>query len=138
MNDIATPNVKTEAQSNDNLHLAFLKRAEHEPAYEVKLAEQVKEARAYLDGAVHTFQSDWMDWLDVSKKSLEDMRMFRMAIAGEVRQVQQSVKDLRDVLAANHDTLTEAAHVIDALERLQRLDQSGFLSRLESTLLKLL
>ena len=138
MNDNVIVHTKTEAQFNDDLHTGFVKKADALPAREVQLAQAVKDARAYLDSSVHTFQADWMDWLHLSKKSLEDMRLFRMAMASEVRHVQQSVKDLRDVLDANRDTLTQATQVIDAIERLHKLESSGFLSRLETTLLKLL
>jgi len=130
--------VKSDAEFNDELHSHLVKEVEHLPPREVKLAEAVKEARAYLDETVNTFRKDWLDWVDQSKKALEDMRQYKIAVGFEARQIQATVKDLKAVLEANKDAFTQSKEVVDCLERLQKLESSGFLERMNSVILKLL
>jgi len=142
MNDITTkPGVvhtKSDAEFNDELHAHLIKKTDQLKPREVQLAEAVKDARKYLDESVNTFRKDWLDWIDESKKALEDMRQFKMAIGSEARQIQATVKDLKATLDSNRDAFTQSKEVVDCLERLQKLESSGFLSRMNDTLLKLL
>ena len=104
-----------------------------------ELLERSRDARAALEDLANSFQKSWLDFMDQSGKRLQDMRMFRMAMDTETRQLMASVKDVRQFFLdkdyeKERDRLKE---FVELCERLKALKESGFLDTVADTMLGL-
>jgi hypothetical protein len=121
---------KTHSELGDSLHGHFNLEADRLKEREVRLAKEVKEARAYLDESADQFKELWLDWIDQSKKAVEEMRQLRMTLESERRLIRASLGDMKAAVEENQATLVEMHRIVDSLETISRMEETGFLSRL--------
>lgn len=86
-----------------------------------------------------TFKLNWKGDEQHRTKILEELRMWRMAVTSEQQKLLQGCADVRKFfLADDHEKeITRLREFIELAERLQKLQQSGFLDKMADTLIKL-
>jgi hypothetical protein len=104
-----------------------------------ELLEMASDSRAALDQMTELWKKDWLDFMDQSNNRLRDLRMFRMALDSETRQVLSTLREVRNFfLEENHDSeIQKLREFVEVIERLQALKQSGVLDLLIDSMLKL-
>lgn len=135
--------IVSEPKSNDvlNAELATeaVKRTEKTLESLHRLVDEAKDARAALDILCDYWKPEWMDFMDQQDKRLKDLRMARMAFEVETKVLMSGLRDVRKFfLEENHDAeVAKLKEFVDLCERLQKLQQSGFLNTVADTILKL-
>jgi hypothetical protein len=105
----------------------------------IELAIRANEARQWLEWNCSHVENSWVNWLELSNKVLEDIRLARMAIGQESSKLLAECGDVRKFfLSEDHDReITKLREFIELAERLRALKQDGTLDKLADTILKL-
>lgn len=85
------------------------------------------------------FKLHWKNDEQSRTKILEEFRMWRMAVTAEQSKLIQGCADVRKFfLGVDHDKeMARLREFLELAERLQKLQQSGFLEKMADTLIKL-
>lgn len=130
---------KSEEEMHVEIARAAIKCAEKTITSSEKLVEQAMDARAALDAMANTYKASWFEFAEGCDERLKTLRMNRMAMDSEMRQLMASLREVRQFfLDSNHEREIERLkEFVSVCERLQSLKASGFLDSVADTMLKL-
>jgi len=130
---------KTDEQFNAELSTQMIKRSAKAIDVSSELMDKALDARAAMDVMCAQWKVGWLDFQDTCDSRLKELRMTRMALDTEMRQLMASCREVR-AFFLDKDYEQERARLkefVDVCERLQRLKESGFLDSVADTMLKL-
>ena len=130
---------KPNDQLNHEIATEFVKRSEKAVDSTTQLMQRTMDARAAMDVLCETWKADWLDFQNTSDSRLKEMRMTRMAMDSEMRQIMAGCREIRNFFL-DKDYSVERERLkefVDICERLQRLKESGFLDAVSDTMLRL-
>lgn len=104
-----------------------------------ELVDRATDARAAIEVLSGSFQQNWMEFMDTADTRLKELRMTRISVDTEVRQIMSALRDVRGFFM---DKDYEAERVrlrefVEICERLKALKESGFLDTVADTMLRL-
>lgn len=105
----------------------------------IDLAIRVKEARELLEWHTNNVSNDWIAWMELSNKVLEDIRAARMVIGTESSLLLRECAEVRKFfMSTDHDEqIKRLREFIELCARLRSLKNDGTLDKLADTILKL-
>jgi len=130
---------KSGDQLNHEISKEFVKRTSKTLDQSGELVEKAMDARAAMDVMCETWKASWMDFQETSDARLKELRMTRIAMDSEMRQLMASLREVR-AFFLDKDYATEIARLkdfVETCERLQKLKDSGFLDSVADTMLRL-
>lgn len=130
---------KSGDQINHEIAGEFVKRTNKTINQSGELVEKAMDARAAMDVMCETWKASWMDFQETSDARLKELRMTRIAMDSEMRQLMASLREVRTFFL-DKDYGTEIARLkefVETCERLQKLKDSGFLDSVADTMLRL-
>jgi hypothetical protein len=104
-----------------------------------KLTESAMDARAAMDVMCDQWKTSWLNLKGETEQALKDLRLQRMAMDSETRQLMAQLKEVRTFFL-DSDYEKERARLkefIELCERLKALKESGFLDTVADTMLNL-
>lgn len=104
-----------------------------------ELVDRATDARAAMAVLTESFSKDWGDFIETADARLKDLRMARMAIDTEMRQIMSALREVRGFFV-DKDYETERTRLkefVEICERLKLLKESGFLDTVADTMLRL-
>lgn len=139
LGDGKAEHIHSEAEMNAGVAQGLNKATDRLLDNTIALAVRAKEAREFLDWHANHVKATWLDWTEQSKKVLEDIRLTRVAIEFESKQLLSACADVRKFfLADDHEKeITKLREFVELAERLRALKNDGTLDRLADTILKL-
>ena len=104
-----------------------------------KLVDRAMDARSAMDSMCDSWKKSWIDFRNTTDERLKEVRMARMSMDSEIRQLMQSLREVRLFFLDKQyeEEKARLAEFVGVCERLQKLKDSGFLDSVADTLLKL-
>jgi hypothetical protein len=121
------------------LHRAFINKSEKSLTDSVDLLAKAMDARSAMDVMAESWKISHDDFQVTSGERLKQLRMTRMAMDSEIRQLMASLREVREFFI-DKDHASEVARLkkfVDLCERLKALKESGFLDTVADTMLRL-
>lgn len=137
--DTIVSETKSDAQLNSEIAIEFVKRTEKSMLKTNELTDKAMDARAAMDIAADQWKRAWFDFMDTADDRLKNLRMTRMAIDSEMRQLMASFREVRNFfLDANYETeISRLKEFVELCQHLQVLRDTGFLDKIADTMLLL-
>jgi hypothetical protein len=128
-------------EADFNIELASGMEKHHRKSVEdtEDLVRRAKEATAAIDYLVTHYQKNWADFEEFIKKSVKELRQYKMALEVETRQTLNAFKDVRNFFFddKHEEEVARLREFVDLCQRLQQLKESGFLDSIADTMLGL-
>lgn len=97
----------------------------------IDLEKRYRAAVAYLEEATTSVQPMWIEMLKQQQKTLEDVRIWRMAMESELRISERAVGGFFGLITDSFkESLVLMREFVDVAERLKKLNESGFLDKI--------
>lgn len=130
---------KSDEQFHGELLTSFVKRTGKAIDQSSELVASAMDARAAMDTMCDTFKETWINFQDTTDARLRELRITRMAMDTEMRQLMASCREVR-AFFLDKDYAVEVARLkdfVETCERLQKLKDSGFLDTVADTMIRL-
>lgn len=124
---------------NVDLSHELIKRKDRLSDQTIDLAIRVLEAREALEWSNTHIKKDWLDWMDAGNKRLQELRLLRMALDTEAKQIISYAADVRKFfLDDKHvEEMARLKEFVGVCERLEGLKKRGTLDAVSEIILKL-
>lgn len=128
-----------EAVLNSDIAKTFIARTEKSLSQTEDLLNRAIDARNAMDEMCDRWKSSWVEFQDTSDQRLRDLRMTRMAIDSEIRQMMAGFREVRQFFLDKdyQEERVRLREFVELCERLKALKESGFLDTVSDTMLHL-
>ena len=130
---------KSETEMSMELHRGFVNQSEKSLKETVSLLSQAMDARDSMDIMAESWKVSWSTFQETTGERLKELRMNRMAMDSETRQLMAALREVRSFFAdKNHSEEVERLREFVGLcERLKAMKESGFLDTVADTMIRL-
>jgi len=130
-------------KSNDQFNAEILSATNRQTVKTIEktneLIDRSRDARAAMEDLCTSFKAEWLEFQKTADDRLKEIRMLRMSLETETRQLMASFREVRQFFL-DKDHASETARLkefVEVCERLQALKSSGFLDSVAETMLNL-
>ncbi len=130
---------RTDEEMAVKLASEFTKRTASALNSSTELVDKAMDARSAMDLMSESWKVSWIEFQNTSDERLKELRMTRMAMDSEMRQLMAGLREVR-AFFLDKDYSTEIERLKDFVcvcERLKALKDSGFLDTISETMLRL-
>lgn len=129
---------RSEQEMTEQVATAIVNKADDGKARIIELEKRYKAAAEFLDEATNSVKASWLQWMDDSKKYLDETRMWRMAMEKEAKDGTRACRDMLDFLGTQDtkEKLKTLRELVEIAERMKALKESGFFDSMIEAMLK--
>ena len=135
------PNSDCNKNSVENSDIAkrFIARTEQSLEKTEELFNRAIDARNAMDEMCDRWKASWVEFQETSDQRLKDLRMTRMAMESEIRQMMAGFREVRQFFLDKdyQEERVRLKEFVELCERLKALKESGFLDTVSDTMLNL-
>ena len=97
----------------------------------ISSVQKLTEVRAAMKIATAMFKSEWPEFIEAGKKSLEETRLWKMAQIREMRDAIEKMKELQRIVHSAEfvSTASNLKEFVETLERFQKINDTGLIDK---------